>query len=110
MHAGQSIIAPGPNWKYSSLDSRELIFDRRISSEGVRPMGRKAERRVKRTSVGIWRREDVRLNMFSGEKKGRVLMRKAEAVMKRIMRARETLGGTGRIGTPWMAGAARTER
>ncbi len=37
-------------------------------------------------------------------------MRKAEAVMKRIRRARETFGGTGRIGMPWMLGAARTER
>lgn len=103
-------MASGPNWKYSNLDSSELIFDRKISSEGVRPVGRKAESRVKRTSVGICRREDVRENMFSGEKKGSVFMRKAEAVMKRIIRARETLGGTGRMGMPWMAGAARTER
>ena len=87
-----------------------MIFDRRISSTGVRPVGRKAERRVKRTSVGIWRREEVKENMFSGEKTGRVLMRKARAVRKRIMRARETLGETGRMGMPWMAGAARTER
>jgi hypothetical protein len=87
-----------------------VIFDRRVSSAGVRPVGRRAERRVKRTSLGIWRREEVRENMFSGEKKGRVLMRKAKAVKKRIMRARETFEGTGRIGMPWMAGAARTER
>lgn len=65
---------------------------------------------MKRTSVGIWRREEVRENMFSEEKKGTVLMRKAVAVRKRMMRARETLAGTGRTGMPWMAGAARTER
>jgi hypothetical protein len=38
------------------------------------------------------------------------LTRKAVAVMKSIIRARETLGGTERMGTPWMAGAARRER
>jgi hypothetical protein len=48
--------------------------------------------------------------MFSGENIGRVLMRKAVAIRRSIMRARETLGGTGRMGTPWTAGAARTER
>ena len=85
-------------------------MDRSTSSEGVRPVGRKAKRRVKRTSVGICRRDEVRLNMFSGENRGSVLTRKAVAVMKSIIRAREILGGTGRIGTPWMVGAARTER
>ena len=92
------MMTSGPNWKYSSLASREAIFERRISSEGVRPVGRKAERRVKRTSLGIWRREDVREKTFSGEKKGRVVMRKAEAVRKRITRARETFAGVGRMG------------
>lgn len=28
----------------------------------------------------------------------------------RIRRARETFGGTGRMGMPWMEGAARMER
>ena len=46
-------MTSGPYVKYSNLDSSEAIFDRRTSSEGVRPVGRKAERRVKRTSVGI---------------------------------------------------------
>jgi hypothetical protein len=85
-------------------------LDRSISSEEVNPVGRKAERRVNRTSVGICRRDDVRLNIFSGENKGSVLMREAIEVMKSIVRARVTLGGTGRMGTPWIAGAARTER
>lgn len=48
--------------------------------------------------------------MFSGEKTGRVLMRDAEATTKRIVRARETLGGIGRMEMPCMAGAARIER
>ena len=104
------MIVSGPNWKYSNLDSREFILDRSISSEAVRPAGRSAERRVKRTSVGICRRDEVRLNMFSAENRGRVLTRKAVAVMKSIMRAREIFGGMGRMGTPWIAGAARTER
>lgn len=76
----------------------------------MRPVGRRADRRVKRTSVGIWRREEVREKMFSEEKSGRVFMREAAAVRKRIVRARDTLAGTGRMGIPWMAGAARTER
>ena len=83
---------------------------RRASSVGVRPSGRRAERRVKRTSVGIWRREEVRVKMLVGEKGGRVLRRKARVVIVRIRRARETLGGMGRMGIPWMEGAARRER
>jgi hypothetical protein len=77
---------------------------------GVRPSGGREERRVKRTSVGIWRREDVRVKMLGGEKGGRVLRRNARLVIVRIRRARETLGGTGRMGIPWMEGAARRER
>ena len=104
------MITSGPNWKYSNLDSNEVIFERRVSSEGVRPVGRRAESRVKSTSVGICRREEVKENMFSGEKMGSVVIRKPTAVRRRIMRARETLGGTGRMGMPWMVGAARAER
>jgi len=65
---------------------------------------------VKRTSVGICRREEVSENMFSGAKKGIVLIRNAEAVMKRMIRARETWGGTGRMEMPCIVGAARAER
>ena len=45
--------------------------------------------------------------MFSGEL--RVLRRNIVAVMKRIMSARDTPGGMGRMGMPWMLGAARME-
>ncbi len=76
----------------------------------VRPVGRRAERRVKRTSVGIWRREDVREKMFSGAKTGRVLRRKETEVMRSMVRARRTAGGAGRMEMPWILGAARTER
>ena len=82
-------------------------MERRISSVGVR--GRSAERRVKRTSVGIWSREEVRVKMLVGEKRGRVLRRKTTVVMARIRRARETLGGMGRMGMPWIEGAARMD-
>lgn len=33
---------------------------------------------------------------------GKVLMRKKRDVMKRIVRERETFGGTGRIARPWI--------
>jgi hypothetical protein len=69
-----------------------------------------ADSRVKSTSTGIWRREEVREKMFSGEKKGRVRMTKVTATTKRIRRARKIKGGMGRIATPWMLGAARAER
>ena len=38
------------------------------------------------------------------------MRRKARVVIVRIRRARETLGGMGRMGIPWMEGAARRER
>lgn len=60
-------MTSGPCWKNSNLLSRELILVLKISSVGVRPIGRRVARRVKRTSVGICRREEVRLKMFSGE-------------------------------------------
>jgi len=48
----------------------------RASSWGVRVwFGRSEARRVKRTSLGVWRREEVRVRMFSGEKRGRVEMK-----------------------------------
>jgi hypothetical protein len=86
----------------------EEILERRISSVGIR--GRRVERRVKRTSVLICRREEVRVKMLVGAKGGRVLRRKTRDVKVRIRRARETLEGTGRMGIPWMEGAVRRER
>ena len=68
----------------------------------VRPWGRRVEMRVKRTSVGICRRDWVRVKMLDGEKRGRVERRKARVVMKRIRRARETAGGMARIGMLWI--------
>lgn len=47
-----------------------------------------AERRVKRTSMGIWRRDCVSVNMFSGEGKRSNLRMKERLVMKRMRRAR----------------------
>lgn len=108
MQNWQFVRTSGPNWKYRYRDSREEILERRISSAGV--SGRRVERRVKRTSVEICRRDEVRVKMFDGEKGGRVLMRKATVVIIRIRRARETFGGVGRMGIPWMEGAARRER
>jgi hypothetical protein len=63
-------------------------LERRISSVGVR--GRRVERRVKRTSVLICRRDWVRVKMLVGEKRGRVKMRKEIVVRMRIRRERET--------------------
>jgi hypothetical protein len=98
----------GPNWKYRYRDSSEEILERRISSLGVR--GRRVESRVKRTSVEICRREEVWVKMLGAEKRGSVEMRKKTVAIVRIRRAREIGGGTGRIGVPWMEGAARNER
>ena len=98
----------GPNWKYRYRDSREAILERRISSLGV--SGRRVESRVKSTSVDIWSRELVWLKMLGAENRGRVEMRKIRAVRKSTKSARETARGTGRMGIPWMEGAARMER
>lgn len=84
----QSVKTSGPCWKYRYRDSREEILERRISSVGVR--GRRVERRVKRTSVLICRRDWVRVKMLVGEKGGRVKRRKEIVVRVRIRRARET--------------------
>jgi secreted trypsin-like serine protease len=55
-------------------------------------------------------RDDVKEKMLSGENAGSVRRTKLLATTKRMRRARETFGGTGRIETPWTLGAARTER
>lgn len=48
--------------------------------------------------------------MFSGDANERVLKRKTREVMNRIKSAREAEEGIGRMGTPCIKGAARTER
>jgi hypothetical protein len=49
-------------------------------------------------------------NKFSGIEKGSVLKRNPIVATRRIRSARDTLGGIGRMGIPWIAGAARIER
>lgn len=73
VHHIQSRMISGPYWKNNSRDSNEVILERRASSAGVKPFGRMLERRVKRTSVGIWSREEVNLKIFSAAKRGRDL-------------------------------------
>jgi len=65
-----------------------------------------AANRVNMTSVGVWRRDCVTLNMFSAAKKGRERRKNARVVRISTMSARDTLCGTGRMGTPSMLGAA----
>lgn len=110
MQNWQFVRTEGPCWRKRRRDSREFILERRTSSEGVRPLGRMAERRVKRTSVGIWRREEVVLKMSSCEKIGRESMMKELTRRKRRRRARVSLRDRGRIGRLCIAGAARRER
>lgn len=76
-----------------------MVFKR--LSVGVRPASpRTWERRVKRTSVGIWRRDCVREKMFSGAKMGIVLIMNTQVTTKRRKSARATAGGTSRMGMP----------
>jgi len=70
--------------------------------------GRRVERRVKRTSVLIWSREEVRVKMLVGEKGVRVEKRKKRVVRVRLG-GRGRRWGDGRIGIPWMEGAARMD-
>ena len=60
--------------------------------------GRIDARRVKRTSLGVWSREDVKLNTFSGEKVGTVEIKAKAEARKRALRALRTYGGVGRTG------------
>jgi hypothetical protein len=50
---------------------------------------------VKRTSVGVCRREDVRVKMFSGPSRGMVRARLRKAVKKRRLSRRLVRGGQG---------------
>lgn len=66
-------------------------------------------RRVKRTSMGIWRRDWVMSKMFVGEKYGKVEMSDTTDIVNRMDNARDTEGEAGRIGWLW-DGAARIDR
>lgn len=72
---------------------------------GVR--GRRAERRVKRTLLGVCKRDWVCWKMLAGPKSGRVERRKTRAVRKRAFRAWdvEVVRGRG-----WIVEGARRER
>lgn len=103
-------MTSGPNWKKRSRDSIEFIFVRRISSEGLRPRGRRVESRVKRTSVGVCSREEVTVKIFSGAKMDNERRRNIKAVIVRSISTRSTFGGTGRIESPGALEDARKER
>lgn len=78
----------------------EAILGRRRLSASVRPEGPRARlRRVKRTSLGVCRREDVAVKMFSGAKGGRVEASARRAETKRMVRDLETGMGIGCTGT-----------
>lgn len=94
-------MVSGPYFRYKSRDSLLVNAFLRISSLGVRLAERNVCRRVKRTSVGICRRDWVSVKSEGVVKVGKVLMRKAREVMKRIVRARDTFRGTGRTARPW---------
>lgn len=63
------------------------------------PSGRRELRRLKRTSFGVCRRDEVIWKMFSGAKVGSVEMRAKTQETKRILRAVKTYVGGGRTGT-----------
>jgi hypothetical protein len=73
-------------------------FNLSRSSKAVRrPLGRESARRVKRTSVGIAAREDVRVKILGlGGRK--VLIRKARPTTKRILSEIWVEDGRGRGG------------
>lgn len=84
------------------------IRGRRSSSVGVRVWsGRRAERRVKRTSGGVWRREEVRVIMFSGARKGMVERKARRAERKSMFRECRTARGRGVTESEEEAEAAR---
>ncbi|KAL8680266.1 MAG: hypothetical protein Q9224_006955, partial [Gallowayella concinna] len=61
----------------------------RCSSAGVKVLaGRRLLRRLKRTSFGVWMREEVARKMFSGAKYGKVERKKRKVEMKRMFRER----------------------
>lgn len=105
----QFTSASGPCLKYNKRDSIDTSFDLSAWSIVVRPCDLKAFSLVNKTSVGICRRDCVKVNIFSGPKYGRVERRKMDATAKSIVRARFTEDGVGCIGLPAMVGAARTD-
>lgn len=56
---------------------------------------RREERRVKRVSVGICRRDWVAAKILNGEKGGKVRIKKVAEIMKRMRRFRAIVGGSG---------------
>lgn len=72
-----------------------MSFALRAVSSGDR--GRKTERRLKRTSLEVWRRPSVSRKMLCGEKNGNVEMRKSMAEAKRRFKAMEVLLESGRM-------------
>ena len=55
--------------RYNNRASSEAILGFKMVSFSVRPpLPRARARRVKRTSLGVCRREEVSVKMFSGEK------------------------------------------
>lgn len=93
-------MVSGPHFRYNRRESMLTNFERRSSSLGAKPSGRSVWRRVNRTSVGVCKRDLVRVKRSGVVKKGKVLMRKAREAIKRIVRARDTFGGTGRMVRP----------
>jgi hypothetical protein len=86
-------------------------LERRARSDRVRvAAGRRVERRVKRTSAGICRRDWVRVKMFSGERTGRVRRRKTAATARRTRIARKMPDGSGRGLRPCCWGDERALR
>jgi len=97
--------------RYRQRASRLAMRGLRASSEGVRVWeGRREATRVKRTSLGVCRREEVRVRIFSGEKGGRVESRYIRAERKRRFRERRIGGGMGVMGSEEGAEAAVARR
>lgn len=96
------VNASGPNRRYTFLAPIDVNFDFSNVSAGVRVLsGRNRARRLKMTSVGVLRRERVRVKMFGAGAcglKGKLSSRKKTMVKKKTFRAREVDEGRGREG------------
>jgi hypothetical protein len=106
----QSAMADGPYIKYKHRPSMDCsLFRRAVSPSVSKPSSRKVARRVNSTSVGVCNREEVNVNIFSGEKYGIVEKAASAAATKRMFRALLTCVGRGRTGTGDVCACARTE-
>lgn len=103
----QFISGSGPWARYRRRASKEENLDLRVLSEGV--SGRRAESRTNKMSVGICRRDSVRVNMFSGWNGGKLENSDSTAEMKRMFNARLIFGGVVRMGTLWLEWEERIE-